>query len=72
MARIQISNELHREVVYPQPNIGLHCSCNWCGGLNAHGNLFKYSVIKQDDLSGRVNYIKGVFCSIDCMRTHNS
>ena len=45
-------------------------TCGWCGN-NHHNHLFRYGV-EPDSISCRVNWSKGIFCSVDCWRTYNS
>ena len=55
--------ELQRQVVTTTSG------CDWCG-QNHHGRLFRYA-ITQDGLMKRRNWLKGLFCSISCMRAYN-
>lgn len=55
--------ELHRDLVATKNG------CSFCGQSRKSGNLFEYSV--QHD-SGRVNSIKGYFCSKYCMVTYHN
>jgi len=50
--------ELHRETVYTNEG------CSWCGGRRRNTlRLFQYRVVTD---GGRVNVLKGLFCSIEC------
>lgn len=42
--------------------------CQFCG---SHTRLFQYGVQPDDSASGRVNWIKGFFCRISCMRSYH-
>ena len=46
-------------------------SCAWCGQTRKSGTLFRY-VIEPDSCTPRDHIIKGLFCSIDCMREYHS
>ena len=54
--------EIHRR------SEGTSQTCHWCGQSRPGGRLFKYWV--ESD-SGRVSYIRGLFCSIGCMRSYH-
>lgn len=64
--------ELHRTAVHGHKNevngdksaVG----CDWCGGHNSKGYLYKYHV--ETD-GGSKHPIKGKFCSKDCMETYH-
>lgn len=43
-------------------------SCDWCGGKRKGGKLFAYR-IETDNY--RSSPIKGLFCSVNCMRTYH-
>jgi hypothetical protein len=45
-------------------------TCAWCGGTRKHGKLFRYEIQKDD--GGSPSRIKGLFCSVGCMRTYHS
>lgn len=46
--------------------------CNWCGGTGRlPGRLFRYGT-EEDDRPGRVNWWRGVFCSVTCARDYNN
>ncbi len=45
-------------------------SCDWCGEKRKSGNLFAYRV-ERDSLGARSNQIKGLFCSVNCMRIYH-
>ena len=51
--------ELVRRVIHTEK------TCDWCGN-NCHNRLFEYG-IESDALYHRVNWIKGHFCSVNCM-----
>lgn len=55
--------ELHREIVK-----GENLKCTWCG--RSMKRLFKYYV-QNDGIYTFPRPIKGLFCSIDCMRVYN-
>lgn len=67
-----------RESIYRTCNYiynGTHqkITCDFCGceGKRVKGNytrLFVYSVVPD---TGRVNYIKGNFCSVQCMKGYH-
>lgn len=44
--------------------------CKWCGGFNRRGGLYEYSV-QPDSFGARERPIRGVFCSIECMRAYD-
>lgn len=49
-------------------------SCDWCGRERPSGRLFAYSV-ERDGVSRSYtgpHAIKGLFCSVSCMRSHNT
>lgn len=50
-----------------------HSDCDWCGrqrnGSDNPRGLYQYG-IRADD-SGRVNEIRGLFCSVSCMRSYS-
>ena len=52
--------ELHRETVEPGYVVK---GCAWCGGLNAHGKLYRYRI--ETD-GGRSHSDDRVFCSVGC------
>jgi len=56
--------EMHRETVPGRAN---WANCAWCGGLNAHGKLYRYRI--ETD-GGRVWPDDKVFCSIGCRRIY--
>lgn len=61
--------ELHRENYALLPNEA--CTCSWCGQRRAtNPPLFKYSIV-GDGTSRRINYLKGAFCSVSCMRAYH-
>lgn len=45
-------------------------SCDWCGEYKK-GRLFVYYV-EPEGLQSRPNRIKGMFCSIGCMRSYHN
>jgi len=70
MPKVQISHDglvresLLRECVETKE------TCSWCGSKRRTGKkLFQYSVEKDDGSSP--NPIKGLFCSVSCMKTMN-
>jgi hypothetical protein len=54
--------ELHRE------SVSTTCTCDVCGSTRKGGKLFRYFV--EED-QGRTNPIKGLFCSVGCMRIYH-
>ena len=40
--------------------------CFWCGGTNKRGHVYKYWVVKDDDLSGKEIPFGNLYCSADC------
>lgn len=61
-----------QEIVRQSLGAGRFQTCDWCGSKNGHGGLFAYGIRADDSLSGRVDEIRGEFCSIGCMRTYHS
>lgn len=59
--------ELHRQRVYPLREE----TCAWCGQVKtaAHGKPFLFSYWIETD-GGRHMPIRGLFCSVECMRTY--
>jgi len=57
--------ELHREKVKTSKG------CDWCGQTRKGGKLFAYH-IEPDGILCRKNPIKGLFCSVGCMRAYHS
>jgi hypothetical protein len=51
-------------------------TCSWCGQTRViakTGNKFLFQYfIKRDGVIRRQNVIEGLFCSINCMRTHHA
>ena len=45
-------------------------TCEWCGGIRKNQTLFQY-FIEPDSYGSSRNEIKGLFCSIGCMRTYH-
>jgi hypothetical protein len=49
-------------------------TCAWCGQRKQDKKgtyLFRYGE-EPDSISGKVNWQKELFCSVECMRTYNS
>lgn len=62
--------EIHRQTYRKSDNAHLpKFGCHWCGNTNRWGNLFQYWV--ESD-GGRKSPIRGLFCTIGCMRTYHS
>ena len=62
--------ELHREAIpYDETWIIAH-GCDWCGGFNGYGGLFKYWIEPDSVVYRRVD-IYGLFCSVGCMRSYS-
>lgn len=59
--------ELHRRTV--KQNYGNSLRCSWCGSKNARGNLFEYRI--ESD-GGRSSIIRGLFCSVQCMKDYHA
>lgn len=57
--------ELQRESLPAQAG-----GCKFCGNLNYKGGLFRY-LISRDDRPSRPDALRGVFCSIQCMRSYH-
>lgn len=60
--------ELHRETVQAMGRL-----CSWCGQMKNGKNggfLYRYYV-EEDQWTGRKNHVKGLFCSVGCMRNYN-
>ena len=55
--------ELHREEQASRPG-----GCDWCGGENGRGNLYRFSV--ETD-GGRTRALAGLFCSVGCLESFN-
>ena len=43
--------------------------CDWCG---QKGYIYRFGIQQDDRLDGRVNWIKGGFCSKSCMESFTS
>lgn len=56
--------ELHKEEV--------EGDCWECGSSNRRGRVFAYWIEEDDSLSRKRHYVKGLFCSIGCMRIYHS
>ncbi len=50
----------------------LATSCSFCGSSRTTGHgrkyLYKYSTVSP---MGRIEYVKGLFCSIQCLRAYH-
>lgn len=63
----QITSDLYRETVKTARD-----TCGWCGQTKTgrwRGKLFQYLTVSP---MGRQDYIRGLFCSVGCMRTYHS
>lgn len=49
-----------------QPEAG---ECDWCG---RKGSTYRFGIQRDDRLDGRVNWIRGRFCSKSCMESYCS
>ena len=67
--------ELHSEYV-PKSALIWHDqigSCKECGNRSKRGGLYRFHIEHDDYIAGRRNsVIKGLFCSVSCMRTYHS
>ncbi len=68
-------SHLHWLVRRVDPDTGGSGRCDWCGGSRGglcgseRLGLFEYG-IEPDSIGGRVNWIEGRYCGVDCMRAH--
>ena len=69
METVQISHDAFARHAIRRELIRWQGGCSWCG-QNWKGRLFAYYV-ERDDRPGRLERIKGLFCSIGCMRTYH-
>ena len=70
MPKVQIShNGLVRESLLREC-VETKETCSWCGNTRKKGGLFRYS-IQDDGFGASPNPIKGLFCSMPCMKTMN-
>jgi len=60
--------ELHRDKIRPAEVSYAKQSCDWCGNERGDGSMFRYQ-IEHD--GGRVERIRGRFCSVGCMRSYH-
>lgn len=44
-------------------------TCDWCGGHAAFNRLYQYHI--EPDASNQKNILKGLFCSIHCLRAYH-
>lgn len=63
----QISHDPFSRESIIREKVNTHETCSFCG----QKAKWKY-YIEQDSIACRKNPVKGVFCSIGCMRAYNS
>ena len=63
--------ELHRRPaqVLNAAYYGVKRTCDWCGNVNHRGGLYVYTI--ESD-GGRRSDIRGLFCSVGCMRSYHA
>lgn len=65
-------NPFSRETVSGKKVSAKKGGCDWCGGTPKSGKLTKYSVSRDDNMSGRRGgEIKGEFCGVDCANSYH-
>ncbi len=69
MQTVQISHDAFAREALTREVVRTQATCSWCGN-NHHGRLFRYYV-EPDRVQSQQNAIKGLFCSVNCMRTYN-
>jgi len=66
MPKVQISHDgFARQSVFRE-SVKTDKTCSWCGSKRQTGKLFQYSVENDDGV--RANRIRGLFCSLPCMK----
>ena len=66
----QISHDAFARESLLRDSVETSKSCDWCGCKKKSGKLFAYS-IESDGFGARPNAIKGLFCSVTCMRSYH-
>jgi hypothetical protein len=63
------SDPFSRETLVRETRREIPRGCDWCGRRRKSWSLYAYG---QQSPMGRVNWIRGLFCSVGCMRTYHS
>lgn len=67
---IQLSHDGFARESLLRDSVEISRSCDWCGGKRKNGKLFAYRV-QGDSFGARSSQIKGLFCSVNCMRSYH-